>query len=220
VIAINIYGESQESDEGNGAVITTNPDAPVNLLEDETQRTKSTLAITWEDAPFTGGAVIIDYRVSIAEQGGSYSVLASNVAERTYLAVDLISGVIYSLKVESRNSYGYSVYSDAITLLAAFIPDPPLIVTTTNSGDQVLVKWASPNMNGSPVTSYRIFIREHNSQTYTEESVECDGTSATVVSARECYINLATLQAAPYNLVKDENVFAKISSVNVYGESA
>ena len=47
VFATNIYGDSLISDEGNGAIITTTPDPPLNLKEDTTQRTKSTLAITW-----------------------------------------------------------------------------------------------------------------------------------------------------------------------------
>jgi hypothetical protein len=33
VIAVNLYGDSLISLEGNGAIITTNPDAPINLLE-------------------------------------------------------------------------------------------------------------------------------------------------------------------------------------------
>lgn len=34
VIAINIYGDSTESLAGNGAVIVTTPDAPINVAED------------------------------------------------------------------------------------------------------------------------------------------------------------------------------------------
>jgi hypothetical protein len=33
VVALNVYGSSQKSLEGNGAVITTYPDAPLNLAE-------------------------------------------------------------------------------------------------------------------------------------------------------------------------------------------
>jgi hypothetical protein len=69
VIAINLYGESAVSNEGNGAVIVTTPDAPINLVENVSQRTKSTLGLVWEKAPFIGGAEIIDYRINIAEQG-------------------------------------------------------------------------------------------------------------------------------------------------------
>jgi hypothetical protein len=34
VIATNIYGDSVVSNEGNGAIITTNPDPPTSLLEE------------------------------------------------------------------------------------------------------------------------------------------------------------------------------------------
>ena len=47
VFATNIYGNSLVSDEGNGAIITTSPDRPLNLAEDTLQRTKSTLGLTW-----------------------------------------------------------------------------------------------------------------------------------------------------------------------------
>jgi hypothetical protein len=77
VIATNSYGNSLESSEGNGAIITTTPDAPVNLAEVVEDRTKSTLGLSWDSAAFTGGDVIIDYRVSMAEQGQSFSVLPS-----------------------------------------------------------------------------------------------------------------------------------------------
>jgi hypothetical protein len=69
VIAINAYGDSLTSAAGNGAVITTTPDSPISLTEDYSARTKSTLGFTWSDAAFTGGVDIIDYRISIAEQG-------------------------------------------------------------------------------------------------------------------------------------------------------
>jgi len=36
VLASNIYGNSLVSSEGNGAIITTTPDAPINLTEDYT----------------------------------------------------------------------------------------------------------------------------------------------------------------------------------------
>ena len=67
VIAINLYGDSLESSEGNGAVITTTPDVPTDVDEFYAQRTKSTLGLSWIAPVFTGGAVIEDYRVNIAE---------------------------------------------------------------------------------------------------------------------------------------------------------
>jgi hypothetical protein len=67
LFATNEYGDSLTSNEGNGAMITTTPDAPINLAEATAQRTKSTLGLTWNSPVFTGGDVIIDYRISIAE---------------------------------------------------------------------------------------------------------------------------------------------------------
>ncbi len=95
VIATNAYGSSVESSAGNGAVITTTPDAPISLAENTSLRTKSTLGITWSKADFIGGAEIIDYRVSIAQSGESYSVLATNVISTTYTAIDLTAGITY-----------------------------------------------------------------------------------------------------------------------------
>jgi hypothetical protein len=43
--AANVKGLSEQSAEGNGALIRTFPDAPVNLREDETQRSYSSLGI-------------------------------------------------------------------------------------------------------------------------------------------------------------------------------
>jgi hypothetical protein len=131
VIAINAYGNSLESAEGNGAVITTTPDAPTSVAEVTAERTKSTLGLTWTAPAFTGGDVIIDYRISIAEQGGSYSVLTSE-GSTTYTATGLTAGTTYEFKIESQNSYGYSAYSDVSTLLCAFVPDSPTTVTTAN----------------------------------------------------------------------------------------
>ena len=123
---------------------------------------------------FTGGDIIIDYRVSIASAGGSFSILASGVIPTTFTATSLTAGVTYQFKVESRNSYGYSAYSSPITMLCAFIPEPPTTVSTTNSADQVVISWSAPVTNGSPITSYRIYIQQHGSTIFTQEFVECD----------------------------------------------
>jgi hypothetical protein len=54
--------------------------------------------------------------------------------------------------------------------------------------------------------------------TYTQSS-ECDGTQLTVMSSRTCSVFLTTLRASPYSLVKDDGVYVKIISVNLYGDS-
>jgi hypothetical protein len=48
-------------------MITTTPDVPTSVIEVYASRSKSTLGITWTAPVFTGGNVIIDNRISIAE---------------------------------------------------------------------------------------------------------------------------------------------------------
>ena len=76
-------------------------------------------------------------------------MLASCVTDTAYLATDLTFGVTYELKIESRNSYGNSGYSETITLLCAFKPDPPLTLSTANTNELVTITWDEPIANGT-----------------------------------------------------------------------
>jgi hypothetical protein len=52
--ATNVQGDSLESQVGSGALVITIPDAPHTLLEDYSQRTSSSLAITWLEGASNG----------------------------------------------------------------------------------------------------------------------------------------------------------------------
>jgi len=214
VLAVNAYGDSLESAEGNGAVILTYPGAPLDILEVEADRSRSSLGISWT-APFAGGDTTLDYRVNIREQGGTFSVLASGITVTNYKAELLTAGVIYEFTVEAQNSYNYGAASAEIALLCAFIPEPPSTVSTSNVNDKVVFSWNEPVTNGSPITAFKIFIRTSDQATYVEETTICGDT----VAARSCEIELGTLQASPYSLAGGDSVFARVVSVNVYGES-
>jgi hypothetical protein len=84
--------------------------------------------------------------------------LASDIASTTYTATELTPGTYYEFKVESRNSYGYSVFSDVLTLLAAFKPEAPGAPTTTTINNYVEVSWPAAVDNGSPITQHRVYI--------------------------------------------------------------
>jgi hypothetical protein len=47
VIAYNYYGYSNESQLGNGAVILTYPDAPINIGEITSARSASSITFDW-----------------------------------------------------------------------------------------------------------------------------------------------------------------------------
>jgi hypothetical protein len=178
--ATNVQGDSLESAIGDGALIITIPDPPVSLTEDELQRSATNLAITWDiittvGIPEQGYSAVVDYRVSIAEQYGEYTVLGTTT-DQSFLATDLSSGTFYEFKVEARNMYGYSEYSDMITLLSAYIPEPPINIVTTIEGDQVKVEWELVTSNGSPILAYNVYVQEIGTTTFTLESTDCDGT--------------------------------------------
>lgn len=64
-----------------------------------------------------------------------------------------------------------------------------------------------------------MLIRQADGQTYTQESVACLGTSATILFSQGCTIPVATLLAAPYNLPWGSSIFATILATNAYGTS-
>lgn len=81
-------------------------------------------------------------------------MLTSNIGSSSYTAIELTAGVTYELKIESRNFYGYSTYSSSISLLCAYVPDPPTTVSSSNLAVKVIITWSSPITNGSPITAY------------------------------------------------------------------
>jgi hypothetical protein len=173
--------------------------------------------LQWNEGLSNGGNSVTEYRVLVAQQGGSFTVLAST-ADTSYLVTSLTSGLTYEFKVEAKNEYGYSEFSTTLTLLAAYIPEVPTSVSTEIDGSQVKVLWSLPSDNGSPITEYRIYIKEVGTTTYTLENTNCDGTQVSVISNEYCHIDISTLIAS-FNLDGGDSVFAKVVAVNVYGAS-
>lgn len=108
--------------------------------------------MTWSPGNSDQGSAVIDYRVSIAIQGSSFQEIESGILTTSYYFVGLTTGIIYEMKVEARNSVGYSELSDALTLTSAFIPAVPTSVQTAMDGSTVRVSWALSTDNSSPIT--------------------------------------------------------------------
>lgn len=76
VVATNIFGNSLESEAGNGAVIVTKPDKPINVAEIVAKRAASSISIMWTDGVSNGGKPVLDYRISYALDGSDdYTVV-------------------------------------------------------------------------------------------------------------------------------------------------
>jgi hypothetical protein len=63
VVAHNLYGESAVSDSGNGAIILTVPDPPIDFQVDFTLKTRTSISLMWNEG-YNGGAPILDYTLS------------------------------------------------------------------------------------------------------------------------------------------------------------
>jgi hypothetical protein len=119
VYSLNVVGTSLASSEGNGAVITTYPDAPINAVNDALVTDSSTIKFSWSEGSSNGGALINDYRVSYAVTGSdTFTELSSSVLT-TDITTSQSAGTSYDFRVESRNSFGYSQTYLAITILQA-----------------------------------------------------------------------------------------------------
>lgn len=73
VIAKNIIGNSVESLAGNGAIILTYPDVPINLANVPSVTKSSQIGILWNEGTHNGGSSVIDYTITFGESIGSYT---------------------------------------------------------------------------------------------------------------------------------------------------
>jgi hypothetical protein len=99
VVAFNIKGMSAESAVGNGALIWTVPDAPLNLRNVPYLTDYDTIGLLWDEASENGGTPVIDYRVSYKFDTEPYVELESNIVLLPYQVHQLTVGTVYTFKV-------------------------------------------------------------------------------------------------------------------------
>lgn len=107
------------------------PDAPNTLTNVPEVTDASKIKFTWVDGTSDGGTPVIDYKILYALEGDAFTELETGVLTQSYTtSVSLIAGENYQFKVQSRNTVGYSLDSEVITIRAARIPDIPADVLT------------------------------------------------------------------------------------------
>jgi hypothetical protein len=112
VAAINLVGQSGWSDDGNGAVLLTLPNAPFNLVDVPAVTNKDQIRLSWleastyrttigDEGPANGGTSVLDFRIFIQDEtaGSAFSELVSNHPTSSYTATSLITGHWYNFKV-------------------------------------------------------------------------------------------------------------------------
>jgi hypothetical protein len=63
IISVNAYGESVLSTQGSGAEVQIVPDAPINIANDPTTTSETTIRFTWNAGASDGGSPVLDYTV-------------------------------------------------------------------------------------------------------------------------------------------------------------
>ena len=114
-----MIGASNYSPEGTGAIILTNPDPPTQLVNVASITAKHQIGLEWSSVSISGGTNVLDFQVSYAHGTDAYLILESGISVTSYTATGLTTGVIYHFKVQARNSYGFSDYSNEVSILAA-----------------------------------------------------------------------------------------------------
>lgn len=137
--------------------------------------------------------------------------LQSGITSTSYTtAVSLNQGSYYKFKVEARNSVGYSVLSDSISVLCAELPGVTTAPTTVRDGSNIVITWNAPDDGGTAILAYQIAILLSDGVSYSLEGANCDGSNPVIFTARSCTIPAATLNSAPFNLLWGSSVVAKI----------
>lgn len=68
LVATNLYGDSEESLTGNGALIFLVPDPPHSLTKNPAfTSSESQISIIYEQAEFNGGRAVIDFKIWFKE---------------------------------------------------------------------------------------------------------------------------------------------------------
>ena len=96
------------------------PDAPTDLQNVPAITDADTIGLSWAAPEFDGGSPILDYRLwSDNASGSDFAVLEGSLAGFTYTATSLVQGATYQFKIEARNAYGFSAFSNIVTILTA-----------------------------------------------------------------------------------------------------
>lgn len=134
----------------------------------------------------------------------------------SYTAQNMVQGSTYKFKVEVRNLYGYSAFSNTVTILAAQTPHKPEPPVTTWVPDDVVITWVAPNSGGAPILGYTVVIIQSDGVSYAGEPYHCNMINNPDTT---CTIPVETLRIAPFNLDWGTSVFVKVTATNLHGDS-
>lgn len=217
------FGVLSPVSDASGAKIRAVPGVMAAPTEDASC-TDVTLRMNWValSGIDAGSSSVIAYSL-LWDAGDANKALAEFVeltdALVTSFTVNAVTGgLAYRFMVRARNIYGYGASSPITTVIPDDKPGKTSIATVAlNAAEptEVQVSWDLPNEHSSVITSYEILFMLANGD-FAHELTRCDGTVASVVSARKCSVpmtTLRTLTARP----RDSLIRVKVRAFNAKG---
>lgn len=124
-----------------------------------------------------------------------------NLALTYTVASYLTPGDYYQLKVRAKNYWGWSEFSDVLTIRAATWPSNMAALTTSviDSTGYVKIQWVKPYDNAQLITSYNVQFADSTGTNWLEILDHCDASKSTFVSSLTCQVPMEVFRAAPFN---------------------
>ena len=211
-----------------GAVCETEPVAPaaptrVEASTDDTRVTVSWPALTTDAERGGPSATVTSYELQwvAGASGGTWAAHSgvsplSTLTTRT--ASPVLAGQVYRFRVRAKNKYGWGPPGPETAVYAADVPEAPVAPTTAQAALDVAIAWVPPDANGLAIDAYEVLVLESDGATWTA-AAGCDGSEPGIVAAARCDVPMATLRAAPFALVLNDPVIAKVRAHNLLGWS-
>jgi hypothetical protein len=101
--------------------------------------------------------------------------------------------------------------------VAASAPKKPVLPVTTIVNNFVRVTWIEPATGSAAINGYKVYIADKDGL-FREETTYCNGSINPVLSQKYCEVPMSVLRIAPYSLLFDALVKAKVMASNIYGD--
>lgn len=214
--AVNPTGVTAQSKPAQMAAPTT-----VQTLTNETSLFVQWAALTTPSE--TGGSTITSYYLKWDKgtAGATWYDIIGNgptsLDTNITLTSDVSAGTTYRFKVQAYNIHGWGLESPIAYIKAAEEPSQMTAVTTSIDAATggVTISWTAPHDGSDAIVEYKIEIKQNDGNWY-HETTHCVGTSATLLSTRQCTVPMSALTASPLSLAFDALVEVRASARNAF----
>ena len=133
------------------------PDAPFNLV---VQPGDTKIRLFWERTLDSSVTSVTDYKVTVTSPDGQiekdYDYGDHSTLNLNQWINNLVNGVTYTLKVQAKNSAGYSAFSESVSTSPFTAPSVPLNFSVVAGDTEITATWSSSLDDGGFAITYHI----------------------------------------------------------------